>query len=97
MAAQSLTVAASDYSKMLPHSIADWVSGELVGLGTDGFGLSEGRSALRDHFEVDQRHVAFAALEALTRAGRFEGKELRQAMKKLEIDPEKPDPAGTAT
>ena len=42
------------HAASLPYSIRDWVSGSMVGLGTDGFGLSEGRAALRDRFEVDE-------------------------------------------
>jgi len=86
-----LVVAASDYVKALPYSIREWISGDFVGLGTDGFGLSEGRTALRDWFEVDARHVAYATLEALARRGRFDRAKLAQAAKKLNIDASKPD------
>ncbi len=85
-----LTVAASDYMKMLPFSIRDWIAGDFVGLGTDGFGRSEGRAALRDYFEVDWRHVAWATLAALHRRGELDKKKLDQAKKKLDIDPAKP-------
>jgi pyruvate dehydrogenase E1 component len=89
---EALTVAATDHTKALPHSIRSWVSGELVVLGTDGFGRSETREALRDYFEVDAAHVAYAVLWALSRRGGFEAKELPAARTKLGIDPGKPDP-----
>jgi pyruvate dehydrogenase E1 component len=88
-----LVVAASDYVKALPCSVRPWIGGDFVGLGTDGFGRSDGRAALRDYFEVDARHVAFAALEALARRKKLPGKKLRAAMRDLAIDADRPDPA----
>ncbi len=67
----TLVVAASDYMKTLPHTIRQWMPGTFVALGTDGFGLSEDRASLRDHFEVDARHIAWATIEALARRGDF--------------------------
>jgi pyruvate dehydrogenase E1 component len=64
-----------------------------VTLGTDGFGRSEDRQALRNFFEVDARHVAAATLSAVHRAGGVDAKTVAQAFKELEIDPEKVDPA----
>jgi pyruvate dehydrogenase E1 component len=90
---RAVVVAATDYVKALPLSIQSWTPGTMVALGTDGFGLSEGRAALRDHFEVDARHVTWATLAALGRQGRLEPKTLAAARRKLEIDPAKPDPA----
>jgi pyruvate dehydrogenase E1 component len=89
---ESIVVAASDYSKLLPASIKPWVPATLASLGTDGFGRSESRAALRDYFEVDARHVTWATLEALHRQGRFDAKKLARAKKKLDIDPDKPNP-----
>jgi pyruvate dehydrogenase E1 component len=63
----NVVVAASDYMRALPDALAKWVDTRFVALGTDGFGRSETREALRDHFEVDARHIAFAALSALVR------------------------------
>lgn len=85
-------VAASDYVKALPDSIARWVPRPLVSLGTDGFGRSDGRAALRDFFEVDSRFIAFNTLSALARDGKIEVDALRKAMKDLNINPEKPEP-----
>ncbi len=58
-------IAASDYMKLLPASLAKWVPGGLVSLGTDGFGRSDGRDALREHFEVDAKSIAQAVLASL--------------------------------
>ncbi len=85
-------VAASDYLKALPASISKWIPGRFVTLGTDGFGRSDTRAALRDHFEVDARHIAFAALYALSREGKIKADVVKQAMDDLDIDPEKANP-----
>jgi pyruvate dehydrogenase E1 component len=58
-------IAASDYMKVMPASLAKWIPGELTVLGTDGFGRSDGRPALREHFEVDAKQIAQAVLAAL--------------------------------
>jgi len=87
-------IAASDYMKVLPESIAQWVPGKLVALGTDGFGRSENRASLRDFFEVDAKHIVLATLHAL--AGEKEGVNteiLERAIRDLGIDPEKRNPA----
>ncbi len=91
--AAGVFVAASDYMKVLPESIAKWVPRPLVALGTDGFGRSENRVALRDFFEVDARHIVLATLTALTREQQFKPEELQKAIKDLGIDPEKRNPA----
>jgi pyruvate dehydrogenase E1 component len=92
---QGVFVAASDYVKALPASIARWVPGPLTSLGTDGYGRSESRAALRDFFEVDARHIVWATLVAMTRDGRFERDDLIKAAEALEIDPDKPNPHST--
>ena len=92
---ETVVVAASDYTKTLPCSIRQWIPGAFVGLGTDGFGRSDGRTALRDHFEVDARHVVHATLAALARKGKFTIQRLKQAMRQLEIDPDKANPTTT--
>lgn len=89
---KGIFVAASDYLKALPATIAKWVPGPLVLLGTDGYGRSETREALRDFFEVDARHIAYAALSALERVGKIEMSVLQKAGKQFEIDPEKSNP-----
>ncbi|MCY3666589.1 MAG: pyruvate dehydrogenase (acetyl-transferring), homodimeric type [Gemmatimonadetes bacterium] len=85
-------VMASDYVKALPESIARWFPNPPVSLGTDGFGRSETREALRDHFEVDYRFIALGALSALAREGQIECDAVAQAMQDLEIDPARPNP-----
>ncbi|MDZ4243443.1 MAG: pyruvate dehydrogenase (acetyl-transferring), homodimeric type [Candidatus Omnitrophota bacterium] len=85
-------VAASDYMKALPDGISKWVPRRLVSLGTDGFGRSEIRSALRDFFEVDARHIAFAALGALLREGKIKQDVIDRAAKELRINPHKANP-----
>jgi pyruvate dehydrogenase E1 component len=91
--APGVLVAASDYVKALPDSIARWVGRPLTSLGTDGFGRSESRRALRDFFEVDARYITLATLAALAREGQIEPQVVRRAMKDLDIDPEKAHPA----
>jgi pyruvate dehydrogenase E1 component len=65
----------------------------IESLGTDGFGRSESREALRDHFEVDARHIVLATLSALARAGKIKIDVVKAAMKELKIAPHKQDPA----
>ena len=88
-----LVVAASDYVKSLPDAVAKWVNAPLVALGTDGFGRSASRAELRDFFEVDARHIAFATLSALARQERVAAGVVRQALDDLDINPEKANPA----
>ena len=90
--APGVLVAASDYVKAMPDSIARWCPRPLVSLGTDGFGRSEGRAALRNFFEVDSRFITLATLGALAREGKVQAKVVEQAMRDLEIDPEKANP-----
>ena len=86
-------MAASDYMKVLPESIAQWVPRPLVALGTDGFGRSENRASLRDFFEVNAKHIVLATLHALAREKQIEIKQVQQAVKDLGINPEKANPA----
>jgi pyruvate dehydrogenase E1 component len=86
-------VAASDYVKALPQLIDHWLPRRLTSLGTDGFGRSEDRESLRDFFEVDSHFIVLATLSALARDGDLELAVVEQAIKDLNIDPEKPNPA----
>jgi pyruvate dehydrogenase E1 component len=88
-----VVVAASDYLKSQPDMISRWVGRPMTTLGTDGFGRSEDRASLRQHFEVDARHIAAATLSALGRAGDVEPSVVTKAFKALEIDPDKVEPA----
>jgi pyruvate dehydrogenase E1 component len=90
--APGVLVAASDYMKALPDSIYRWFPRPVFSLGTDGFGRSDSRRALRSFFEVDARFITLATLTALHQEKRIDTETLRKAMRDLEIDPEKPDP-----
>jgi pyruvate dehydrogenase E1 component len=85
-------IAASDYMKSLPEMINPWVPGGLTVLGTDGFGRSDDRSALRRHFEVDAECLAIAVLERLSRNGSVKPADVERAIKELGVDPDKVDP-----
>ena len=85
-------ICASDYLKVLPNAICRWMPRPIITLGTDGFGRSDGRDSLRDFFEVDARHIAFAALAGLARQGEVKPDVVAQALKTLDIDPDKPSP-----
>jgi pyruvate dehydrogenase E1 component len=86
-------VAASDYVAAVPLSIAPWIPADYAVLGTDGFGRSEARGPLRRFFEVDAENIALESLERLARQEKFPRSKLAEAIKKLGLDPEKPNPA----
>jgi len=85
-------VAATDYMKIVPDQIQRWVPGQYVTLGTDGYGRSDRRSALRQHFEVDRRYIAVTALKALADEGALDMETVSDAIRRYDIDPDKPDP-----
>jgi pyruvate dehydrogenase E1 component len=85
-------IAATDYMKIVPDQIQRWVPGSFVSLGTDGYGRSDGRAALRQHFEVDAKFIAVAALKALADDGALDQKTVAEAIRKYGIDPDRPDP-----
>ncbi|MEN6334445.1 MAG: pyruvate dehydrogenase (acetyl-transferring), homodimeric type, partial [Phycisphaerales bacterium] len=85
-------VAASDYVKAIPCMISRWMPGRLISLGTDGFGRSDSRSALRDYFEVDWRFITLAALQGLAEQEKFDRAQVQKAIEDLEINPEKVSP-----
>jgi pyruvate dehydrogenase E1 component len=91
--APGVIVAASDYMKVLPDSLNRWLPRHIAPLGTDGFGRSEARADLRNHFEVDARFVVVATLNALAQDGQLDAKVVQKAIADLGIDPEKVDPA----
>ena len=86
-------VAASDYMKIVPDQIREWVPGRYVVLGTDGYGRSDARAALRSHFEVDRHHVVIATLKALADDGKVDATVVAAAIQKYGIDSTKPNPA----
>jgi pyruvate dehydrogenase E1 component len=85
-------VATTDYMKTVADQIRQWVPGRYVTLGTDGFGRSDSRQALREHFEVGRNWIVIAALRALADDGKIDLGTVTLAMKKFAIDPAKPDP-----
>jgi pyruvate dehydrogenase E1 component len=89
---EGVFVAASDYMRAVPAMIARWVPGGLLPLGTDGFGRSETRPALRRHFEVDAECITLAALWQLAQRGVLKPEVVQQALQKLGINPDKIDP-----
>ncbi len=88
-----VVVACSDYMKSLPMGISSWFTQPFIALGTDGFGLSETRDDLRNHFEVDARYIAWAALTRLYREGALGLDTLQRARLELNIPESKTNPA----
>jgi len=86
------TVASTDYMRMFPEQIRPLVKGIYHTLGTDGFGRSDSREALRHHFEVDRYYITITALNALVEAGAKKPKDVADAIKKYGIDPDKLNP-----
>ena len=84
--------AATDYMRGFADQIRPYVSRRYVCLGTDGFGRSDYRVALRKFFEVDRHYVAIAALNALAEDGALPKSKVEAAIVKYGIDAEKPPP-----
>ena len=85
-------IAATDYMRTVPDQIRQWVPGPLYTLGTDGYGRSDSRAALRDFFEVDRRYIVLAALRSLADTDRMDMATVTSAMERFEIDREKANP-----
>jgi pyruvate dehydrogenase E1 component len=90
---QGVIVAASDYMKVLPESVGKWIPRGFTALGTDGFGRSESRAALRDFFEVDAKFIVLATLSALASDKQIPLEVVRKAIADLGIKVDKPNPA----
>src|SRR5262245_42711564 len=73
-------IASTDYMKIVPDQVAPWLGGRLVSLGTDGFGRSDSREYLRNHFEIDAAAIVAATLSRLAREGKFNAQKAAQAM-----------------
>ena len=86
------TVAVSDYVKMVSEQIGPYVPGPYYALGTDGFGRSDTRENLRHFFEVDRYYIVLTAIRALALDGKMDMSKVDEAMKKYNLDPEKPSP-----
>ena len=90
-AEQGPMIAVSDYITAWPDMIARWVPGGWWrSLGTDGYGRSDTREALRRFFEIDAEHVAATTLAELARCGRIDPREARKHITELGLDPEAP-------
>ena len=87
-------IAASDYLKLMPGVLAQHAPNGLIALGTDGFGRSDDRPALRQHFEVDSHAIAWSVLASLAAKGQYDSKQLEKARSELGIDVNKPNPLG---
>jgi pyruvate dehydrogenase E1 component len=85
-------VASTDYLRALPDQIRQWVPGRYRALGTDGYGRSDFRAALRRFFEVDRHYVVVAALSELAAEGTIDAKVVAEAIAKYDIDVEAPMP-----
>lgn len=85
-------IAATDYMKIYADSIREFVPSRYVVLGTDGFGRSDDRAALRDHFEVNHKYIVIAALSALFEDGSITAEVVNKALKQFNINAEKPLP-----
>ena len=91
--AEGPIVAVTDFMKAVPDQVARWVPAPFISLGTDGFGRSDTREALRRYFETDAAHVVVAALDGLRQAGEGKAEEVEDAIRRYGIDPDCPDPA----
>ena len=85
-------VASTDYLRAVPDQIRQWVPGAYRTLGTDGYGRSDFRQALRRFFEVDRHYVAVAALRELAAAQTIEPKAVAEAIARYGIDADAPLP-----
>src|SRR4029450_12148434 len=81
-------VAVSDWMKLVPDQISRWVPRPYTILGTDGFGRSDTRPALRRHFKIDAEDIAVGALQELALAGDIDRDKVAEAIKRYELDPD---------
>jgi pyruvate dehydrogenase E1 component len=85
-------VAVTDFVRAVPDQVARWVPRPFISLGTDGFGRSDAREALRRYFEIDAAHVVVAVLSSLAKAGAIEPREVADAIVRFGIDPDAVEP-----
>jgi pyruvate dehydrogenase E1 component len=90
--AEGPVVVSSDWMKSVNDMPARWIPNRFVALGTDGFGRSDTREALRRHFEIDAEHIVVATLNALMLDGKVDSATVAQAIRDYGIDPERVDP-----
>jgi pyruvate dehydrogenase E1 component len=79
-------IAVSDFMRSVQDQIAPWVSQPFYSLGTDGFGLSDTRGALRRHFKVDAESITIAALSQLADEGVVSKRQVKKAIEKYQIN-----------
>jgi len=89
---ESPIIASTDYMKSFPEQIARFLPNHFIPLGTDGYGRSDSREALRDFFEVDRFYIVIAALNALVDAKKIDSTILLKAVKDYNLDGDKPNP-----
>lgn len=90
--AQGPVIASTDYMKAFAEQIRAFVPNRFVALGTDGYGRSDSREALRSFFEVDRYYVVVAALKALADEGKLPAAKAAEAIKQYQLDANKPNP-----
>ena len=86
-------IAATDYQRAHTNQLREFIPGSFTVLGTDGFGRSDTRQQLRQHFEVSREHIVIAALKALADQGDLALADVEAAILATKIDPDKPNPA----
>jgi pyruvate dehydrogenase E1 component len=90
--AEGPVVAVTDFMKAVPDQVSRWVPAHFTPLGTDGFGRSDTREALRRHFETDAAHIVVAVLDGLRATGDGKAEEVADALQRYGIDVDAPDP-----
>ena len=85
-------VAVTDYLRAVPDQVSRWIPRPYTSLGTDGFGRSDARDALREYFEVDAAHLVVAVLSELARSGQLPPSVVESAIGELGIDPARAAP-----
>jgi pyruvate dehydrogenase E1 component len=85
-------IVSTDYMKSFAEQIQRFVPNTFVALGTDGYGRSDSREALRDFFEVDRNYIVVTTLKALSDEGKLPAKKVAEAVKKYKLNPNKPNP-----
>jgi pyruvate dehydrogenase E1 component len=90
--AEGPVVASSDWMKSVSDMPARWIPNRFVALGTDGYGRSDTRDALRRHFEIDAEHIVVATLHALMLDGKVKAEVVKKAIAQYGLDPEAIEP-----
>ncbi|HEX9466785.1 MAG TPA: pyruvate dehydrogenase (acetyl-transferring), homodimeric type [Acidimicrobiia bacterium] len=85
-------VAVSDFMKAIPDQVARFAPRPFTSLGTDGYGFSDTRVALRRHFEVDAPNIAVAVLQGLAQTDAIKAEVVHEAIARFDLDPERTDP-----